>query len=51
MGVGLRDGVPQPHLELVAAQRRVSVVADEAVQAVKHQVVSQVEARAAGLLA
>lgn len=51
MGVGLRHGAPQPHLELVAAQRRVSVVADEAVEAVEHQVVSQVEAGGAGLLA
>lgn len=44
MGVGLRNGVSQPHLKLIAAQRCVPIVADEAVQAVKHQVVSQVEA-------
>lgn len=48
--VGLRYGVSQPHLKLVAAQRRVSVVADEAVEAVKHQVVRQVEAGGARLL-
>lgn len=51
VGVGLRYGVSQPHLKLIAAQRCVSVVADEAVQAVKHQVVSQVEASGARLLA
>lgn len=49
--VRLRHRVSQPHLELVAAQRRVSVVADEAVEAVEHQVVRQVEAGGAGLLA
>lgn len=47
VGVGLRDGASQPHLKLVAAQRGVPVVAHEAVQAVKHQVVSQVEASGA----
>lgn len=51
VAVGLRDRVPQPHLKLVAAQRHVPVVADEAVKAVKHQVVGQVEASGAGLLA
>lgn len=50
VSVGLRDGVSQPHLKLIAAQRRVSVVADEAVQGLKHQVVSQVEAGRARLL-
>ena len=44
MCVWLRYGVAQPHLEFIAAQRRVPVVADEAVEAVKHQVISQVEA-------
>lgn len=51
VGVGLRNRVSQPHLKLVAAQRCIPVVADEAVQAVKHQVVSQVEASGARLLA
>lgn len=51
VGIGLRYGASQPHLKLVAAQRSVSVVADEAVQAVKQQVVSQVEASGARLLA
>lgn len=50
MRVGLRDGAEQPHLELVAAQRRVSVVADEPVQAVEHQVVGKVESSGAWLL-
>lgn len=50
VSVGLRDGVAQPHLKLIAAQRRVSVVADEAVQGLKHQVVCQVEAGGARLL-
>lgn len=48
--VGLRYRAAQPHLELVAAQRCVSVVAYEAVEAVKHQVVRQVEAGGARLL-
>lgn len=48
--VWLRYRVAQPHLKLVAAQRCVSVVADEAVEAVKDQVVSQVEAGGARLL-
>lgn len=48
--VGLRHRASQPHLKLVAAQRSVSVVADEAVQTVKHQVVSQVETSGARLL-
>lgn len=50
VSVGLRHRAAQPHLELVAAQRCVSVVADEAVEAVEHQVVSQVEACGARLL-
>lgn len=48
--VGLWYGAAKPHLELIAAQRCVSVVADEAVEAVEHQVVSQVEAGGARLL-
>lgn len=50
VSVGLRHRAAQPHFELVAAQRCVSVVADEAVKGVKHQVVCQVEAGGARLL-
>lgn len=50
MCVGLRHRAGEPHLKLVAAQRRVPVVADEAVQAVEHQVVRQVEAGGARIL-
>ena len=48
--IRLRHGAAQPHLKLVAAQRRVPVVADESVEAVEHQVVGQVEAGGTGLL-
>lgn len=50
MRVGLRHRVPEPHLELVAAQRHLSVVADEPVEALEHQVVRQVEAGGARVL-
>lgn len=50
MCIRLRYRVSQPHLKLVAAERRVSIVADEPVEAVKHQVISQVEAGGARLL-
>lgn len=43
MGIGLGDRVGEAHLELVAAQGHLAVVADEAVEAVKDQVVCQVE--------
>lgn len=49
--VGLRYRAAEPHLELIAAQRRVPIVADEAVKAVEHQVVGQVETSGTGLLA
>lgn len=50
VSVGLRHRVSQLHLELVAAQRRLSVMADEAVEAVEHQVVRQVKTGGARLL-
>jgi len=50
MGVWLRDRVGEAHLELVAAERHLTVVANEAVEAVKDQVVRQVELGGTGLL-
>lgn len=50
MCVGLRDRAAQPHLKLVATQRCVSVVADQAVEAIKDKVVCQVETGGARLL-
>lgn len=50
VSVGLRHRVSEPHLELVAAQRHLPVVADEPVEALEHQVVRQVEAGGARVL-
>lgn len=50
MCIGLRHGTFQPHFKLIAAQRHLSVVADEMVQAVKHKVVCQVESGGPRLL-
>lgn len=50
MGIGLRYWLSQLHLKLVAAQRHLLVVGDQGKERVEHQVVSQVELGAAGLL-
>lgn len=50
VSIGLGDGVGEAHLKLVAAKRHLSVVADEAVEAVEDQVVRQVELGSAGFL-
>lgn len=51
MGICLWHRLRQSHLELVAPQWHLLVVGDEVVQTIKHQVVSQEELRAAGILA
>lgn len=51
MGVGLRYGLGQLHLKLVAAQRHLLVVCDEGEERVEHQVVREIELGAARLLA
>lgn len=51
MGIGLRHRLRQLHLKLVAAQRHLLIVCDEGEECVEHQVVRQVEFRAAGFLA
>lgn len=50
VSISLRHRLSQLHLELVAAQRHLLVVDDQGEESVEHQVVSQVELGAAGLL-
>lgn len=50
VGIGLGHGVGEAHLKLIAAEWHLTVVADETVEAVKDQVVCQVELGGTSLL-